>query len=142
MMMMKRADRGWSVGQSARDGRGLLSPLFHRIEQLINHSRGNGSAHTASSSAGMARRLRTLWLLILKEVRATKRACSSSTLNPRRMHGKQTQTIVTLATALSILHLRNLHSVYIGAGATVAAVVGECGATPARHGHRKTDRRA
>lgn len=37
----------------------------------------------------------------------------------------QTQTVVTTATAIAILHLRNAHSVYIGAGATVAAFVGE-----------------
>lgn len=36
----------------------------------------------------------------------------------------QTQTVVTLATAFSILHLRNLHSVYLGAGATLAALTG------------------
>ncbi|KAK9897274.1 PAP2-domain-containing protein [Cystobasidium minutum MCA 4210] len=44
---------------------------------------------------------RSLWLLILKE----------------------TQTIVTGLTALSILRLRNAHSIYIGGGATLAAVV-------------------
>ena len=40
------------------------------------------------------------------------------------LRGIQTQTIVTLMTAFSILHLRNAHSVYLGAGATLAAVVG------------------
>lgn len=39
----------------------------------------------------------------------------------------QTQTIVTGLTAISILRLRNAHSIYLGAGATLAAVVGELG---------------
>lgn len=57
-----------------------------------------------------------------------RRCEESTTFTRRRSEARplQTQLIVTSLTAISIIHLRNVHSVYIGAGATLAAVVGMC----------------